>query len=159
LCSFSAALVAGCFITTSIAELKISFQHFSTFFPSPLPLTHKEHTMTNLEAIKDLVDQVHQGKLLDAFEQYYAEDVSMQEGEAEPTVGKDVNREREKAFVASIAEVKGAEVLAFGADGDVTFYESTFDFVNTGGEAVHFAQVAVQRWRDGKIVSERFCSA
>ena len=38
----------------------------------------------------------------------------------------------------------------------MTFYEAVFDFVARSGQAVHFEQVDVAHWRDGKIVKERF---
>ena len=38
----------------------------------------------------------------------------------------------------------------------VTVYESVMDWVNTDGDDVHVEQVAVARWKDGKIVHERF---
>ncbi len=45
-------------------------------------------------AINDLNNKVLQGKALDAFEEYYAENVTMRENNDPPTVGKDANRKR-----------------------------------------------------------------
>ena len=105
---------------------------------------------------EDLHARVARGELLAAFDAYYAEDVSMQENLNDPIVGHAANREREVAFLASIAEVHGYDVHAIAADGDTTFVESTFRFTNTDGDAVALTQVARSRWRDGQIVDERF---
>ncbi len=42
--------------------------------------------------VKDLNQMVLEGKMMDAFEKYYADDVVMQKMNMEPTVGKDANR-------------------------------------------------------------------
>lgn len=115
------------------------------------------NTQTDLHSLaEDLHARVARGKLLSAFDEHYAEDVSMQENLSEPVVGHAANREREIAFLDSIAEVHGYDVHAIAAHGDTTFVESTFHFTNTDGDKVSLAQVARSRWRDGKIVDERF---
>ena len=59
-----------------------------------------------------IIDHMQQGKALEAFETFYHDDCVMQENANEPTVGKDANREREKAFLANVKEWKGFEVAA-----------------------------------------------
>ena len=53
-------------------------------------------TTTDLKAnFEDIKSLVLQGKAMEAFEKYYAEDVVMQENETPATVGKAANRDRE----------------------------------------------------------------
>lgn len=115
---------------------------------------------TTTPNLRDLAAALHtrvaEGELLAGFDEFYAEDVSMQENLDEPVVGHAANREREEAFLASIAEFHGYEVHAIAAVGDVTFVESTMRFRATSGDEVSQTQVARSRWRDGKIVEERF---
>jgi hypothetical protein len=47
-------------------------------------------------------------QVLDAFERWYADDVEMGENGAIPCVGKAASCEREKVFVASVAQWHGA---------------------------------------------------
>ena len=108
------------------------------------------------ELAKNLHARIAQGELLEAFDDVYATDVVMQENQNEPTVGHALNREREIAFLESIAEVRDYEVHAIAAHDDVSFVESTFRFRSTSGDEVTMTQVARSRWRDGKIVEERF---
>ena len=96
------------------------------------------------------------GRALDAFETFYADDVVMQENDAEPTVGKAANRIREQAFFAAVTEFRGAEVLAVGAGDDVTFSHWRFDYTHRDWGVRTYRQVAVRTWRDGKVVNEVF---
>lgn len=109
---------------------------------------------------QSIIDHIRQGKVLEAFETYYAEDCVMQENANEPTVGKDANREREKAFVANVKEWKSFDVTALTADSDgddgTTIMEMSFDFINQDDQPVRYEQVAVQNWKNGRIVKERF---
>lgn len=110
--------------------------------------------------VKELDTQLNQqvlgGDIMGAFEKFYAEDVVMQENSTEPFVGKDVNRKREQDFVDSIQDFHGANVLSTAVEGDVSFSEWWMDVTFKGGARYQLAQVAVRKWKDGKIVSERF---
>ena len=109
-------------------------------------------------AIENLNEMVLQGQMLDAFEKYYADDVVMHEG-TERFAGKDLNHEREKAFFGSITEFRGAEVKGVTIGDDVTMVEWHFDYTHAEWGDMKYDQVAVQRWRNGEIVDERFYKA
>lgn len=96
------------------------------------------------------------GNALTAFETYYADDVVMQENDAEPTIGKDANRIREQEFFGAVTEFRGAEVLATGAGDDVTFSHWRYDYTHRDWGSRTYRQVAVRTWKDGKIVREVF---
>jgi len=108
------------------------------------------------EMINDLNSLVLQGKAMEAFEKYYAEDVVMQENNFPPTVGKDANRERELAFFGGITEFRGAEVHDVAIGDNVSMVVSSMDYTHKEYGARKTTQVAVQHWKDGKIVNERF---
>ncbi len=111
-------------------------------------------------SLKSMVDDLNalvlKGQILEAFEKYYADDVVMQENEQPPTVGKDANREREKQFLANLQEFRGAEVKAVAIGENVSIVEWFYDYTHKEWGKVTHHQVAVQRWKDGKIVHERF---
>jgi len=113
------------------------------------------------DRVRDLIEHLKQGKILEAMDAFYAEDTAMQENANPPVRGLAANIEREKQFLATVKEWKGLEVTATavddnGQDGGVAFIEYNFDFVNTDGADVRYEQVSVQRWANGKIVHERF---
>ena len=111
----------------------------------------------NIEAnVKNLNQLVLEGKMMDAFEKYYADDVVMQEINMEPTVGKDANREREIKWLEGITDFRGAEVKNIAIRNNVSMVEWFMDYSHKKYGDVKMSQVAVQTWEDGKIVKELF---
>jgi ketosteroid isomerase-like protein len=110
----------------------------------------------NKANVEELNKMVLSGKAMDAFERFYAEDVVMQENDQPPTIGKAANRKREIEAMSGIAEFRSAKVLSVAAAGDKTFVEWHNDFKHKQYGDRKFHQVAVQTWKDGKIVHERF---
>jgi ketosteroid isomerase-like protein len=114
-------------------------------------------TTTNLQAnFEDIKNLVLQGKAIEAFEKYYGEDVVMQENESPATVGKAANRSRELDFFSKITEFRGTEVKAVAYGEDVIISEWFVDYTHAEWGKVTHDQVSVQRWQDGKVISERF---
>jgi hypothetical protein len=106
--------------------------------------------------VKDLNQMILEGKMLDAFEKHYADDVVMQDINMEPTVGKDANREREMKWLEGITDFRGAEVKNVAVGDNVSMVEWFMDYSHKEYGDVKMAQVAVQNWKDGKIVKEVF---
>jgi len=107
----------------------------------------------NFEEIKTLVLQ---GKAMEAFEKYYAEDVVMQENETPATVGKATNRDRELDFFSKVTEFRGAEVKAVAFGEDLIISEWFVDYTHAEWGKITHDQVSVQRWHNGKVIHERF---
>ncbi|MCE9572330.1 MAG: nuclear transport factor 2 family protein [Deltaproteobacteria bacterium] len=112
--------------------------------------------MSIAELDKKLNDAVLSGKAMEAFEELYADDVIMQENADAEYVGKDFNRKREEDFFASVEAWHGGAVLAAAAHGDVSFSEWEMTVTLKGVGKITMNQVAVRRWKNGKIVHERF---
>jgi ketosteroid isomerase-like protein len=113
-------------------------------------------TVNLQQRLNDLFGYFRQGKIIEAMNEFYDKDTVMQDNANPPTKGLAANLEREKQFMSGVKEWKGFTVTASGVGDNVTFYESTSDFVTTGGQPVHLEQVAVAKWKNGKIVHERF---
>lgn len=114
-------------------------------------------TAVNLEERLDHLHQfIREGLILEAMQKFYGEHVSMRENNQAPTVGLAANLQREKQFLDGVKEWKGFQVRSKAVGNDVTFYEAVFDFLATNGQPVHLEQVDVAKWRDGKIVEQRF---
>ena len=108
------------------------------------------------QRLNDLFGYIRQGKILEAIREFYDKDVEMQENANPPTVGLSANAEREKQFLNGVKEWKGFTVTASAVGDNVTFYECSLDFIATNGQPVHMEQVVVTKWKNGKIVHERF---
>ncbi|HEU0033479.1 MAG TPA: nuclear transport factor 2 family protein [Kofleriaceae bacterium] len=113
---------------------------------------------TIAELDKKLNDAILSGKALEAFDELYADNVVMQENTDPPYEGKDFNRKREIEFFSSVEAWHSGAVLASAvneADG-VSFGEWEMDVTIKGMGRVKMTQAAVRRWKNGKIVHERF---
>jgi hypothetical protein len=105
---------------------------------------------------KKLNDAILSGKAMEAFEELYDDNIVMQEN-AEPEYrGKDFNRKREQEFFASVEAWHGGRVSATAVNGDVSFSEWEMEVSLKGVGRITMNQVAVRRWKNGKIVHERF---
>ncbi len=113
-----------------------------------------------MSELKQHVEQLNQmileGKILDAFEKFYADEVVMQDNDYPARVGKDINRKHEEAFVGGLTEFRGAKVLNTLLSDDLAVTEWFFDYTHKDYGVRTYRQLAVQRWKDGKIVEEKF---
>ena len=113
--------------------------------------------MNNLtEKLKDLNQLVLEGKMLEAFDKYYHDDVYMQDNTLPPTIGKAANRQREEEFLGNITEFRGAEVLSMGEGNDVSYVEWKYDYTHKDWGVRNYTQISKQHWKDGKIIKEQF---
>lgn len=108
------------------------------------------------EALGELNSLVLEGKLMEAFEKYYHDEVSMQENNFPPTVSKSANRERELDFLANVTEFRNCEVRGLAAGNDISFVIWHYDYTHKEWGEKNYTQVSVQYWQDGKIIKEQF---
>ena len=147
--SYSECLINLCvvtlFVITYINETKL--------------IKYKKINMDIKAMVDDMNQMVLGGKILDAFEKYYADDVVMQDINMEPVVGKDANREREQKWISGITEFRCAEVKNVAVGDNVSMVEWFMDYSHNEYGDVKLMQVAVQTWRNDKIVKEVFYHA
>jgi hypothetical protein len=111
---------------------------------------------TVLERVNQLNRMIQEGKIMEAMREFYTDDLVMAENDTEPTVGLAANLEREQAFVDGTTW-HGLELKGVAVGDDISMVEWWMDFHYPAyGGRLAFTQVAVQRWRDGKIYDERF---
>jgi hypothetical protein len=115
--------------------------------------------MTRLEienALQDLNALVIEGKLMDAFEKYYHDDVAMQENHLPPTYSKEANRKREQEFLNNLTAFRAAEVKGIGVGDNISFVVWKYDYSHKEWGVRDYTQVSVQHWKDGQIIHEQF---
>ena len=71
-------------------------------------------------------------------------------------MGKDANRQREQAFFSKLVEFRGAAVKSVAFGENVIFSEWWLDYTHQDWGERTYHQVSVQRWKDDKVVHERF---
>jgi hypothetical protein len=111
---------------------------------------------TLFSKITDLNKMIIEGRALEGFDKYYHNGVIMQENESVPTIGKIRNREREAEFLNSITQFRRAVPLSVTVGENVTMVEWHFDYTHKDWGIRNYKQISVQKWLDGKIISEKF---
>ncbi len=106
--------------------------------------------------VQAVIDGVLTGRILETFDRYYADDVVMSENGKDARVGKPANREYEIQFLDNVQEFHGAKVGRVIVEGDHAAVEWAFDITFKDGNRVQMEQVAVQTWKDDKIIREDF---
>lgn len=114
-------------------------------------------TRSQLEqSLHELNKLVSTGNALEAFEKFYHDDVTMQENNDTPTVSKEANRQREIEFFSNVTEFRGAEVKGLGVGDNISFVVWNYDYTHKDWGVKNYSQVAIQEWKDGKIINEKF---
>jgi len=113
----------------------------------------------NVEKLNSLIKE---GRIMDAFEKYYGENVIIQVNGNLPVTGKNQNRKREMIFLQEIEKLNSAEInsVTFGGiDDNVSMTEWAINIENKEGIKKIIYRLNVQHWRDDKIINEKlyFC--
>ena len=106
--------------------------------------------------VENMNAMILQGKYWEAFDKYYADDAVRKIAGLAPLVGKDMIRQQAEDFVKGCTAFGSSEVKAVAVDEDdnVSMVEQFVEWTHKFYGHVRQNQVAVQRWRDGKIYEE-----
>lgn len=113
--------------------------------------------MTYLERANDLYAMMDAGKVMEAFEKYYHEDVLIVEATGETRKGKDAQRKAINDWMSAVEEMHGGETewVTSNEEEAVTMVQSSTD-VTMNGERSAMSEVAVQQWKGDQIIREEF---
>ena len=100
---------------------------------------------TLLEKISSINDMILQGKALEAFDQFYHDDIVMQENDNPIVEGKEANRKREEDFFGAITEFRGAQPLKVSVGENTTMVEWHFDYTHKDWGVKNYTQVGCAR--------------
>jgi hypothetical protein len=113
--------------------------------------------MSHFEALdRELNQMILEGKGMEAFEKFYADDCVMHEPGMPPCIGKAANRKREHDFLEMVEAVHDGKLVASALGDGVSFSEWRFEMTLKGMPRQTMEQVARRTWKDGRIVDERF---
>ncbi len=99
---------------------------------------------------------IEKGEGLQAFEEFYAENIVMMEID-QSFEGKEANRERQIGFANSVEAFHRAAVTSSAVNGNTSFTEMVFEVSFKDGNRITLEEVSVRRWNDaGHVVHERF---
>jgi ketosteroid isomerase-like protein len=110
------------------------------------------------EELRAFVALCVSGRSLEAIDRFYADEVEARENDQAPRVGKALNRANEERNLRSLTAPPTlvARAVTWNEADGVSMIEWDIRFTPKKGAPMRLEEVAVQRWRDGKIVSERF---
>jgi SnoaL-like domain len=108
------------------------------------------------DRVSGLIALVERSEFVEAIEQFYAEDATMQENGQPPRGGRAVLIEGERKMMAGFAEMHARRVGPVFIDGDDVVIRWQFDFTVPGGRTLHLDELAYQRWQGDRVITERF---
>lgn len=112
--------------------------------------------MPTRQRVNEFIALVESGAHVEAIEQFYTEDASMQENGHLPRKGLAVLVEHERAALASMKSMRTLPAQSVLVDGDLVVIQWIFEFVTQAGQTFRMEELTHQRWRGDRIVQERF---
>lgn len=90
------------------------------------------------------------------YEQFYDENVVVQENLQPPRVGRAMSIERQQKMNANVKELHDVQIRTVLVDGDRSVIEMHLDATTVDGHHIHIEELGMQTWKDGRIIHERF---
>jgi hypothetical protein len=111
--------------------------------------------MDNRARVLQLTELVRVGKADEAYHTFYAPDVIMQENNEPPrtSLQASIDRQTKATTGVTVNEFAPRNIVV---DGDHAAIEWVLDITAPDGSHIHLEELALQTWKDGKIVKERF---
>ena len=112
--------------------------------------------MPTHEILERFIARVESNEHDRAIAEFYTEDASMQENQAEPRTGRDKLVAHEQAVLARAKSVSSECVRPVFVDGDRVVIRWKFRFVWLNGTSTEMEEIAYQRWEGNRIAEEQF---
>ena len=112
--------------------------------------------MPSRERVAALIRRVEDGKYVEALQEFYAADATMQENGNSPRVGLVKLVEHERGVMAAFKEIRTLPVKTWLVDGDRVIINWVFEFTRPDGSGFRMDELALQRWRGDRVAEERF---
>lgn len=112
--------------------------------------------MPSRERVAALIARVEQGKYVEALQEFYADDATMQENGKPPRAGLKKLVEHERGVMAAFKEIRTLPVKTWLVDGDRVAINWVFEFTRADGTRFRMDELAHQLWRGDRVAEERF---
>lgn len=97
-----------------------------------------------------------QGKIIDALDQFYADDCVFIEPDGSRRSSKKDQRAHLEGFFATLKSFEGATLHRQSVGDNVSMSEWTFKMTGGDGKPIVWNEVLVRGWKDGRIASEKY---
>jgi len=112
--------------------------------------------MPALATLERFIARVEQNAHVEAIQEFYTEDASMQENMAPPRQGRDALVAHEAAALARASSVRSTCVRPAFLNGDHVVIRWIFEFAWKDGSTGRIEELAYQRWEGERIAQEQF---
>lgn len=112
--------------------------------------------MPSTETLARFVSRVEQNAHVEAIEEFYTEDASMQENNAPPRVGRDLLIASERRVMERTKSVQSKCVGPVFVNGDFVVIRWRFRFESHDGTVRELDELAYQEWRGECVCREKF---
>jgi ketosteroid isomerase-like protein len=111
--------------------------------------------MPSRATVEDFIATIERGEFLEALPKFYAEDMSAQENNLPPRVGRAAQTANEEAALKRM-RFDTIKAVSYVLDGDRVAINYVFEMTTTDGGHIRMDEIAYQLWRGEQIISERY---
>jgi hypothetical protein len=108
------------------------------------------------ETLERFIALVEQNAHVEAVEQFYTPEASMQENQAPPRVGRDAHAANERRVLARARSLTSQCVRPVFVNGDFVVIRWIFRFEWQDGTVTRMEELAYQRWEGDRVAEETF---
>ena len=108
------------------------------------------------DTLERFIALVERNAHVDAVENFYTADASMQENQSAPRVGRDAHSANERRVLARAKSLTSTCVRPVFVNGDHVVIRWIFQFQWLDGTATRIEELAYQRWDGERIAEETF---
>jgi hypothetical protein len=112
--------------------------------------------MPTRETLERFIALVEQNAHVEAVEQFYTADASMQENQAPPRVGREAHAANERRVLARARSLTSQCVRPVFVNGDYVVIRWIFRFEWQDGTVTRMEELAYQRWEGERVAQETF---
>ena len=112
--------------------------------------------MPSRQTLDAFITLVERGHFVEAIENFYASDATMQENQDPPRGGRDVLIAGERQVMSMFPTIETRKVERALVDGDFVVINWVFSFTTSSGQTMMLDELALQRWSGDRIVYEQF---
>ena len=105
---------------------------------------------------QQLNQMILSGAIMDSYERFYGDDVTMQENEQPPRIGKAACRTFEEDFLSKVKAMRTFVCDGYVISGNKAFIVYRIDVDHADWGTLNMSEVAIQEWSNGKVVREKF---
>ncbi|HEY4105355.1 MAG TPA: nuclear transport factor 2 family protein [Polyangiaceae bacterium] len=111
--------------------------------------------MPSRAVVEAFIATIERGEFLEAIPTFYAEDMTAQENNLPPRIGRAAQVANETAALARMRFDK-IKVVSYLVDGDRVAIHYDFEMTTKDGGKLAMQEIAYQLWQGDRIVNERY---